>query len=725
MILNNHNIIILKKQMTDKLDFNILSGKKVIVDAFITDIIKHKEDGIIRFNVFTKLSKKIYSCQMSFIVPIQTGDSIYGEAILLNKTVNFTNLPFINNDNISEYQILEKLYMYFRNTPKNTCEKFLEWLKNKIPTDTSLLLFLDNICENYILKKDNTFVEEILKEFPYLSKNNIVSFLDFWFKDHLLRSLYLLGITKSEIKHSRISLVEFYSNVKKNPYTILNLSMVKCDQLSKQLRLNISAESRRCGEICRLLLIHIQDRKWTCTPLSSLYVEAPDSKKLLEELTNPLSYRCVVEYDNIYLPYQWKVESETAKMLNELINTETLLIREPIFPPEDIQPSDDQIEAIRSVLNNRVSSITGNAGSGKSTIIKWIVYNLEKYDQEYLICSFTGKAVSRLKDILPYSANKRIMTIHRSFKKLDFKFSYLILDESSMIETPLFYRQLLYYFNDIKNIVFIGDDKQLQPIGWGNLFLSILKSPKIPNSKLINQHRTNDNLLASNLAKIINKESVDNGDGFDIIFSSEEEIYYHVNNIYLAGEDFTVITPINKIINDINFTIRDIVNKDGKKTFDYSGREWRVGDRIMMTKNCYDINVMNGEEGKIVEVFDDSIKVNFRNSINKIPFYSRKNKEDEIFFDGDIEEDVVLSTNLIVLSWCIGVYKSQGSEWDNGIFYIPENLPASRFFCNNLVYTGTSRFKKSLKILGHTENYQKAIKIDPIYTFDNLDKRLI
>ena len=72
-----------------------------------------------------------------------------------------------------------------------------------------------------------------------------------------------------------------------------------------------------------------------------------------------------------------------------------------------------------------------------------------------------------------------------------------------------------------------------------------------------------------------------------------------------------VLTPVNRVLDDLNARLRELVNGDSPRVVDRKGREWRLHDRVIMTENCYDIDVMNGEEGEVVDYHEDWIEVKF------------------------------------------------------------------------------------------------------------------
>jgi len=158
--------------------------------------------------------------------------------------------------------------------------------------------------------------------------------------------------------------------------------------------------------------------------------------------------------------------------------------------------TDEQKTAVNNVLKAKISVVTGGGGVGKSTIIREIARNLSIRGIGYVVCSFTGKAVSRLHEIMK---NKNAITIDRFIMKTkerkvnDAKFDisaikHIIIDEASMVTTELFYR-LLQQLDTNVCITFVGDLNQLPAIGWGSLMKELINCGRIPTFYLTKNQR--------------------------------------------------------------------------------------------------------------------------------------------------------------------------------------------------------------------------------------------
>jgi hypothetical protein len=560
---------------------------------------------------------------------------------------------------------------------------------------------------------------------------NVAKFLRWWHFNSSVRRMYLLGLTPKEVKRIHMSYDKAYELLIENPFLLVTLPLETCEAVLKITKRVLSASNRRTGEIARQLLSHVTDREWTCTPLRVLRSEIPDYEKYMPELQAPLfprtrsngqesarGYGCIMEFNCIYLQYQHEVESGMAEIINDL--NQPLRVNGAHFKDGAKQPSADQRRAIEVALHNGVSGIPGEAGTGKTSVIQWLVDNLDMQQRKSVILSFTGKAVSRIKQVTNL---KNVFTIHRVLSKDLEDTEVAIIDESSMVETPLVYR-FLYNHPGIRQIVLLGDPRQLLPIGWGSVFTELLKT-SIPICWLREQHRQrvgdDDDHIYRNLQRILHKQDVVDGPGFRLMEGGLGDLYKLANELHDQGKEFTVISPVNRVIHEVNLKIRDIVNADSRQVVEPRGTIWRVHDRVMMTVNNYAINVFNGELGRVTDLGDEGwIEVQFGPAKHKIPFSARAEEHDEE--DDDIEQP--LTTKDLVLAFCLSAHKSQGDEYGIAIPYVCDGLNASGFFCNNLVYVMAGRAKEACYVVGHVDKFQDAIQHDPCIRYENLAKRI-
>ena len=233
----------------------------------------------------------------------------------------------------------------------------------------------------------------------------------------------------------------------------------------------------------------------------------------------------------------------------------------------------------------------------------------------------------------------------------------------------------------------------------------MLTSESIPKKFLNKIYRTNDNSYINILAdKIKNKEKiteVTDYDDFKFIKSSDEDIVGYLKVICkrikdkkISLDDFQVLVPMyagNNGIDNLNLIMQEVFNPydDMKRELTLSNIIYRESDKVIQLVNDVDNNVYNGDIGyieKITSYPKKTIEVNF--SGNKVTY----------------EQD---SFQNVSLAYAISIHKSQGSEYDNVVVILSKSQ--KRMFYNKLVYTGCTRAKKSLIVLGELESFNFSI----------------
>lgn len=386
--------------------------------------------------------------------------------------------------------------------------------------------------------------------------------------------------------------------------------------------------------------------------------------------------------------------------------------------------------------------------------------NLELNEVPYMITSFTGKAVARIREVI---GRRTPATMHKLIANSSLvpPFSHLIVDESSMITCDLFWR-FVSTFTGPYSITFIGDSNQLQPIEWGSLFSQIIESGVFPITTLTEIHRQSGGedcgimLNANNIIKgYTDSGDKGNTDGFipdpdDFMFDDDtvtkvdfefvekpnfalwsinkEQIYDRIKQFAQVGvtsSEITVVSPYRADLDDINRMFQEVFNSDKPYCVDCKGKVWHVGDRVMMLENNYDINIMNGEEGVITDVLDEGIKVKFTDSAEYVFLKMWKEERDyKAWGEEAAKENKDLLTKHIGHSFALTVHKSQGSEWDYVIVYIPFDKKESSFLCKNLVYTSITRGRKAVWCVGDLKTFKSAALKTPRGRNDHLSDRL-
>lgn len=747
--------------------------------------VKRRKYGPVEFTVHTATMNKSYSCIYDGFCPLHENDTIYALcAIVGADKLQIIKPPFVQIPMDKESMV--RCFMRvlrgsgFGNIKAN---KLYDAIVDNSGSEDKVLTYLSELSNSWLQSRDvdilNLYNEIIRPE--QMSK-----LLKWWHNSRDLRRLYLFGLTNKEINACRLPCQEIYERCIKNPYTLPAISMDKCEDILNRRNLEAAKDDIECGRVVRVIWDNQYKRSWTCTPTYQLCKQFPYIDKILDKLKD--EYGVVVEHKTVYLENTAKVERLLAEKIIETVKGDYVVDDAPLDEIQFTEDgheylresanfnnrglSDDQMVAIQGSLDHKFSIIAGPAGTGKTLCIAEIVRNLELRHKSYVVCSFTGKAVSRIREV---SKRRNASTIHRlinmgyKIKKRSAKleahdpegisedFEYLIMDEASMTSCQLAY-DLYKAFNHERAHILVGDPYQLPPIAWGNYFSQLINSRTIPTYMLTNNHRSyvvegeQDGIILN--ATAIRNHNPDlpfefiETDNFFTLEGNIERVYDLIQKFYAQGvqsKQLTILSPFNRELDDLNGTFQQIYDEGQDSVVDSRSKKWMVHDRVIMTKNDYDINVMNGEQGIVREITNKAILVDFGDAgcheflLEPTPaeerdktFFSRRK-----FATGEVYNDLLdpnetqfdddeRTVKLLQHSYSITIDKSQGSEWDFVILYIASGTNASGSFLHSKrMYTAITRAKRAIFLVGDVEVMSKAAGMPMSRRFENLDTKLI
>lgn len=376
-----------------------------------------------------------------------------------------------------------------------------------------------------------------------------------------------------------------------------------------------------------------------------------------------------------------------------------------------------QKEAVHMALKYKFSILTGGPGTGKTYTINAIIKAIEKFwpKAQIDLCAPTGKASQRMSEM----SGKESFTIHKKLKYVPYKNNqlspiesdFLIVDEASMIDADLF-SKLLINTDDNTSILFVGDYNQLPSIGVGLILRDLLNSEKIPATKLEQIYRqgktSNINIVSHQIAegKIFDeKNPIQNTNDFVFIPKKtindiEKEIFVSFQKFIdmgLSPNSIQVLTPMNNgplgtIM--LNQKLQEFINPPSTKKAEIQVNPHfiiRVGDRVMQTKNNYTLGVFNGAHGYVTNI------------------YTKLGQEFvTVDFDGETVEYTGDFIEELVLAYAMTIHKSQGSEFKAVI--MPISDAHAIMLSKNLVYTGITRAKEYIRMIGSIDAFNKAIE---------------
>lgn len=455
--------------------------------------------------------------------------------------------------------------------------------------------------------------------------------------------------------------------------------------------------------------------------------------KLIEELVIELSgeMKVTIIEDKYYLSDIYEAQYNIIDRIKYLISKEKKVYKKldkEIKEMEEINSifyNDKQKEAIKKALENNIVIITGGPGTGKTTIIKAIVElykNLNKYKEKDLISVIsllapTGRASKRMSESTDLPAS----TIHRFLKwnKETNKFAVneynpdysrmIIIDEVSMIDISLFNSLLKGLTNDIQ-LVLVGDYNQLPSVGPGMILKDLIDSKVIDVIELDLLYRQREDSYIPELAREIKNNSL--GDYLktreDYVFlkCSANNIIHNLNNLCVQilekGYDYKklqLMAPMYAGVNGIdnlNKILQDIFNPSSKtkNEIKYGDIILRENDKILQLVNQPDDNVFNGDIGIICSIRTGN---------------STKSGKNEVVIDFDGNKVTYQPKDLINIKhgFIISIHKSQGSEFD--IVIIPISKGYQRMLYKKLIYTGITRAKKKLILIGEPDAFEYSV----------------
>ncbi len=441
------------------------------------------------------------------------------------------------------------------------------------------------------------------------------------------------------------------------------------------------------------------------------------------------------EINWIYLANYYRIEQNIADRLMNLVNASNVKKihnidkkLKNIEKESIIDLSEKQKEAILAINNNNVCVITGGPGTGKTTIIKTIIELYKKEEKKVVLCAPTGRAAKRMTE----ATGEEAKTLHRLLeiqKTIDDEYAeeinvspidgdVVIVDEVSMVDMFLMNNLIKALYKGTK-LVLVGDVDQLPSVGPGSVLKDIINSNRIEvivlnkifrqaaKSKIIlNSHKVNEGESFIGV-KYEDKEIKD--DFFFIPETNQEKILSNVISLctgrlkkyanYDFFENIQIITPTKKGklgTKELNVILQEKLNPetDFSKEKRIGKTIFRTGDRVMQIKNNYDIywekkgekfesgsGVFNGEMGKIESFNEETKTVKIKFDDDKYAWYAY-NEMDQIEH-----------------SYSITIHKAQGSEFDVVIMPITQSAPM--LLTRNLLYTGMTRAKKMLIIVGN------------------------
>ncbi|MEY8445417.1 ATP-dependent RecD-like DNA helicase [Enterococcus ratti] len=558
--------------------------------------------------------------------------------------------------------------------------------------------------------------------------------------------------------------------IQENPYQLVEdvegIGFKRADHLAEQIGIKADSSRRIRAAILHQIFQHAVQTGDTYVPaeillkqtikiletsrpveiqpdhVATLIIQLIDEGKIQQEETNL--------YENSLYFSEWGIGNSIQRLLSRKkeIRYEDQAVKKTIRRIEKlfgIQYDQTQEKAISKAICSPLFILTGGPGTGKTTVINGIVNlfaelnGLEldptKYTQEIfpiLLAAPTGRAAKRMNETtgLPASTIHRLLGLNGREKAStvstkELEGDLLIIDEMSMVDTWLA-NTLFKAIPTNMQVVLVGDKDQLPSVGPGQVLHDLLEIDQIPKVELRQIYRQEDGSSIIPLAHEIKegrlpldftKNQKDRSFFRSDVYSIEPlvaKIVEKARNKGFSAQDIQVLAPMYRGsagIDALNKMMQEIFNPggNGRKEVHWNDTIYRIGDKVLQLVNTPELNVFNGDMGKITGI------VLAKDSQDKV---------DELVIQFDANEVTYKRNewNKITLSYCCSIHKAQGSEFKMVI--LPMVHQYQRMLQRNLLYTAITRSKELLILLGEEQAYFTCVTNESASRLTTLKKRI-
>jgi len=590
---------------------------------------------------------------------------------------------------------------------------------------------------------------ELLSKIKGVNRKQQKSLLNSWEEQRGLRDVmtFLRGVGISHSFAQRIYAKHGMNSIpliKANPYLLTDISgigFLTADGIAHNLGFDKNSPHRAAAGLLYMLEQQVLNGH-TCYPLPDLLEKTASEllivKTSLEEPLNQLIedrlIHCAEQNDEngekqkfITRIRYYRAEQRIAENIFRILKSKayTIFERESSLIEEQerkvgLKLDQAQREAVSAVLKHKVLIVTGGPGTGKTTLVRFILGLMHPKIPSIALAAPTGRAAKRITETTGSSSS----TIHRLLEATNVGFQrnrenpldqeLIIIDETSMIDTLLM-DSLLEAVPSASRLIIVGDVDQLPSVGAGTVLQDFIKSGSIPVVRLnhifrqaygsfitVNAHKVRRGELPS-----VNKSSKQSdlkNQLQDYYFIEESDQNKIVEKILLLNteripqrfkldpmKEIQVLTPMHRGItgaSQLNRNLQEKINPDAKG-IEHREQWFRVGDKIMQQQNDYEKQVFNGDLGRVVDCDQDSKELYVKFEQSHIHYKS--NELDQL-----------------TLAYAITVHKSQGSEYSAVI--MPITTHHYMMLQRNLLYTAITRGKQLVVLIGTSAAVRIAVE---------------
>ena len=529
------------------------------------------------------------------------------------------------------------------------------------------------------------------------------------------------------------------AQVRENPYRlsqdITGIGFKTADQIAANVGISRDSALRARAGLNHVLLEATQAGH-CALPASQLHQEAVKVLEIPETIVDEALAWMIAQgqllreslegEDLIFLPHLASAERVIAARIGQLAHGRA------DYPPIDLEKAiawcqqrsgkilaESQREALVQALNHRVLVITGGPGVGKTTLMNSILMILRAKKVKCLLCAPTGRAAKRLSQATGLEAK----TIHRMLEVIPatgrfarnrrnpLQCDLMVVDECSMLDVPLM-SHLLAAHPPGGSLILVGDVDQLPSVGPGMVLQHVIASGVVPVVRLKEVFRQSRDSRIITTAHEVNSGKAPaavsgpapDSDFYFLEKDDPEQIAGLMSRLIQeriprrmgvdAIRDVQVLCPMHRGslgAREVNRRLQELLNpaRPGREEVEKFGWKFRVGDKVIQMENNYDKNVFNGDMGRIemVDPLDKGVAIRFESQ--------------KVIYDFN-------ELDQLAPGYAISVHKSQGSEFP--VVVIPLAMQQYLLLQRNLIYTGITRGKKLVVVIGQARALQAAVR---------------
>lgn len=428
----------------------------------------------------------------------------------------------------------------------------------------------------------------------------------------------------------------------------------------------------------------------------------------------------------VYLPRFFRAETAAAQKLRLIASSPGIILNDhrktdwrarlkELSEQNDVGLSHQQQSAVRAALASKLNVLTGGPGTGKTTTLQMLINALRGGDYRFSLASPTGRAAKRLGE----ATGQKASTIHRllaySAERGGFEHDednplaadMVIIDEASMLDLQLFH-SLLKALLPTAHLLLVGDVDQLPSVGAGNVLRDVIASGIAHVTRLDQIFRQDDSSHIVSNAHLVNQgtQPYTDNDSNDFYFFNisdpEAAADMIVDIVRRRVPDRWNVDPVREIqviapmyrgaagVNNLNERLQSELNSDARlANVKIGDRVFRVGDKVMQTRNNYEKDVFNGDIGFIRSIDSDD------NSLGVVI------DDQAVYYDFSETDD-------LMHAYCISTHRSQGSEYP--VVVMPILTQHYMMLQRNLLYTAITRAKQLVVLVGTRQALWIAVR---------------